>query len=170
MGGGESRDESIQHGRLVHMTAISQWRQAYRILRISCGLTHHEARSIFSEHLGGLSFHRNMLASELKKDKQSCSGEADAFALILRSDKVSVFVEKLNSAIWDEGEPQLYYTLVREIVQRVSEWNEWGEDERLIIHEQTRRVLNHESRRGLKEWTERHLMTYLRIRGIAIEV
>ena len=153
------------------MTAVSHWRQAYRLLRTNCGLTHHEVRAIFAAHLGGLSFHRNLLANEMRKDKDSWNVEAQSFALMLRSDKVSQFIRSLNGAIWnDDGDAELCYTLVREITALVMKWNEWGEDERLLIRESTKRLLENEKKSGLNKWTERHLLTYLRINGIAIEV
>ena len=169
MGISTSRNEPIIYGRVVQVTAISQWRTAYRLLRNNCGLTHHEARAIFQEHLGGLSYHRNLLHSEYIKDKAHWMNVAEAYALTLRSEKVSQFISRLENAIKDE-EPPLCYTLVREICSLVREWNEWGEPERLVIQESIRKVLAGERSSGLKAWTERHLLTYLRINGISIEV
>ena len=169
MGISESRDEPIQHGRLVQVTEVSQWRRAYRLLRYNCHLTHHEARAIFAEHLGGLSYHRNLLHSEYKKNKEHWSGVAEQYALTLRCDSVSQFVDHLIKTVYSE-DPPLCYTLVREICAKVREWNEWGESERLIIQESIRRVLAGEKTSGLKAWTDRHLLTYLRINGVALEV
>jgi hypothetical protein len=151
------------------MTAMSQWRTAYRLLRNNCGLTHHEARAIFAEHLGGLAFHKNLLHSEYKKDKAHWLKVAEGYALTHRREKVSDFIDALSKSIYAE-DPPLCYTLVREICALVREWNEWGEPERLVIQESIRKVLAGERRAGLDKWTERHLLTYLRINGISIEV
>lgn len=170
MGTSESRNESVNNGRLVCLTQLSDWRKAYRLLRDSCGLTHHEARAIFGTHLGGLSYHRNLLYSELKRDKAEWSKVAEGYALMIRSDKVSQFISNLEKAIWGEDDDPLCYTLVREICELVRDWNDWGEDERLLIHETTQKVLKREQSSGLKAWTDRHLLTYLRINNIPLEV
>ena len=169
MGISTSRHESIHDGGLVQLTRTSQWRTAYRLLTDRCGLTHHEARSIFATHLGGLGFHKNLLYSELKKDKEHWREVAEAYALMVNNERVSVFIENLNKLVW-EGEDPLCYTLVREICDLVRDWNRWGEDERLVIQESIRRVLAHERASGLEKWTERHLLTYLRVNGVCIEV
>ena len=154
------------------MTRTSQWRTAYRLLRENCGLTHHEARAIFKTHLGGLSFHKNLLYSELKKDKEHWRDTAQSYAVMLNNDKVSVFIFLLEKVIKESqvDDDPLCYTLVREICEIVRGWNRWGEDERLVIQESIRKVLAHERASGLDKWTERHLLTYLRINGVVIEV
>jgi hypothetical protein len=166
----QSRDESVQHERVVSMTAKSQWREAYGLLHTKCHLTHHEIRAIFQEHLGGLSYHRNMLHSEYKKDKDRWQSEANTMALLVNNPDVDAFLSAMNSVIYDGGQATVPYTLVKEVSKLVRSWNEWGESERQRINIQTKRVLARERTSGLKAWTERHLLTYLRINGIRIEV
>lgn len=152
------------------MTQMSKWRRAYRLLHDNCHLTHHEIRAIFQEHLGGLSFHKNLLHSEYKKDKLRWQTEANTLALLVNKPDVETFLNSLNSVVYDGGECLLPYTLVKEVSKLVRDWNGWGESERQKIHIQTKRVLARERTSGLNAWTERHLLTYLRINGIAIEV
>lgn len=152
------------------MTAMSQWRRAYRLLYDNCHLTHHEIRAIFAEHLGGLSFHKNLLHSEYKRDRTRWQDEANTFALVCQRTDVDLFIEMLNKTIYDGGEATIPYTLVKEVCRLVKDWNGWGESERKKIQNQTRRVLSRERTSGLNKWTDRHLLTYLRVNGIHIEV
>jgi hypothetical protein len=152
------------------MTTMSQWREAYDLLYDKCHLTHHEIRAIFQEHLGGLSFHRNILHSRYKVDRERWQREANTMALLVNNPDVDAFLSAMNSVIYEGGQAVLTYTLVKEVSKLVRDWNDWGESERQKINIQTKRVLARERTSGLKAWTERHLLTYLRIHGIAIEV
>ena len=150
------------------MTGMSQWRKAWRLLRENCHLTHHQVRAIFGEHLGGLAYHRNLIHTELKADEQSWMSEANTLALLLNNEDVEVFISALRQALWVEGEPQFSLTVVRLVEKMVREWNGWGEVERQQIKDRIlRRLTNWEKRTGLEAWTERHLLTYLHINGIA---
>lgn len=152
------------------MTAMSKWRRAYRLLYDNCCLTHHEIRAIFQEHLGGLAYHKNLLHTEYNKDKQRWQNEANTLALLVNKPDVDEFLSALNSVVYEGGECLFPYTLVKEVSKLVRSWNEWGEPERQKVNIQTKRVLHRERTSGLNAWTERHLLTYLRINGITIEV
>lgn len=91
-------------------------------------------------------------------------------ALLVNNPDVDAFLSAMNSVIYDGGQATVPYTLVKEVSKLVRSWNEWGESERQRINIQTKRVLARERTSGLKAWTERHLLTYLRINGIRIEV
>lgn len=170
MGEGSSRNESSLHGGLVFLTATSEYRKAWRILRTDCHLTHHEVRSIFSEHHGGLALHQNLIHSELKKDEQEWAEAAEAFSLMLNHTDHTIFADRLKNAIWGSStEPQMCLTLVRRIEKTVRNWNQWGEKERNFLRSKVlRRLSNHEARSGLTAWRERLLATYLTIRGVVI--
>ena len=152
------------------MTKMSDWRKAYRLLFDNCHLTHHEIRAIFQEHLGGLSFHKNLLYSEYKKDRGRWTDEANALALLTNNPDGEIFLTSLNGFIYEGGRAILPYTLVQEASKLVKDWNEWGEKERQKVNIQTKRGLQRERTSGLNAWTERHLLTYLRVNGIPIEV
>jgi hypothetical protein len=154
------------------LTAEGHWRKAYRLLTTSCGLTHYEARAIFKEHLGGLSFHRNLLHSELKKVIQIDHAEIEAWTLLTNSEDPEQFTAALVRVVYEGGDsPLIPYHVIREIIRRVRSLNpDWDESVRQKIDNSTRSILDSESRSGLNAWTERHLLTYLRINGITIEV
>jgi len=152
------------------LTATSEYRKAWRILRTDCHLTHHQVRAIFGEHHGGLALHQNLIHTELKKDEHEWNEAAEAFALMLNHTNHTIFADRLKDAIWGSfTEPQMCLTLVRRIEKTVRNWNEWGETERNHIRSKVlRRLSNHETRTGLEAWRERLLATYLTIRGVAI--
>jgi len=170
MGEGSSRNEPSIYGRLVLLTATSDYRKAWRILRTDCHLTHHQVRAIFSEHYGGLALHSNLIHTELKKDEQEWAEAAEAFALMLNDPSHIKFADRLKDAIWGSfSEPQMCLTLVRRIDKTVRSWNGWGEKERNFIRSKViRRLTNHEKRTGLEAYRERLLATYLTIRGVVI--
>ena len=172
MGEGTSRHQRLQYGRLVRLTTAGHWRKAYRLLTLSCGLTHYEARAIFKEHLGGLSFHRNLLHSELKKAIQIDHAEIEAWTLLTNTEDPDAFIASLVRIVYEGGNvPLIPYHVIREIIRRVRSLNPaWDESVRQKIDNSTRSMLDSESRSGLNAWTERHLLTYLRINGIPIEV
>lgn len=153
------------------MTAEGKWRRAYRILTTNCGLSHYAIREIFKEHLGGLSFHRNLLHTELKRLIERDEEEINGWVGLLNNPDPEVFIASLMRVVYGEGyEPDLPYHVVREIVKRVRSLNEWDEKIRRRIDDRTRRILSWESRSGLTAWNDRLLLTYLRIRGVSIEV
>ena len=180
MGIGNRWNESNKHGRLVlirvgilhqDMSQASVWRTAWRLLRDKCGLSHYQTRAIFSEHLGGLSFHRNLVHTELKADESHYEEQAVVWALMLNNRDHEIFISRLKDIVWEEGEPILELTLVRLIDKQVREWNDWGEDVRQQIKDKVLRKLSkYESRTGLEAWTERHLQTYLAINGCDTQV
>lgn len=170
MGEGSSRNEPSIHGRLVLLTATSEYRKAWRILRTDCHLTHHQVRAIFGEHHGGLAIHANLIHTELKKDEAEWAEAAEAFSLMLNNTDHRVFADRLKDSIWGSfSEPQMCLTLVRRIEKTVREWNGWGEVERNHLRSKVlRRLENHEKRTGLSAWENRLLATYLTIRGVVI--
>ena len=152
------------------MTKPSDYTKAWRLLRSKCHLSHYQVRAIFREHLGGLSFHRNLIQRELKREEAAWEKEAEAFALMLNSDDYEEFANRLHEAVWDGDDPQLSYVLVRLVDKRVREWNGWGELQRQHINERVlRRLARYEKRTGLRAWTDRHLLTYLHINGVHFE-
>ena len=142
MGIGNRWNESNKHGRLVlirvgilhqDMSQASDLRTAWRLLRDKCGLSHYQTRAIFSEHLGGLSFHRNLVHTELKADESHYEEQAVVWGFDVEQSRPWNLHQHTKDIVWEEGEPILELTLVRLIDKQVREWNDWGEDVRQQI-------------------------------------
>ncbi len=104
-----------------------------------------------------------------RQDTAAWESEAARFALALNTHDPELFIARLRAAIWEDGEPVLCYTLVRMIERTVRTWHGWDERTRQAIKDRVlRRLSRHEKRSGLAAWTDRHLHTYLQIRGLDI--
>lgn len=142
--------------------------RVYRLLRHSCGLTHHESKHIIETHLLHLGEWRNVLYRGLRKEKEEWSQNAEATAAMVMAQEPSEAGKMILDILWPnrDEEPEAPFVVASMAASIYADTHSLNPTQRRVLWLPIEKILKHEQRRAIDAWDDRMLNLYLKIKKV----
>lgn len=142
--------------------------EIYDVLRLIVGLTHHEVRHLALTRMGGTGRWKDVLWRAYRVEKGLWTEEVNACLAMSLHEDPNVVGDRILNYCWPDRSkvPPMPYTVATLAASQACSINGWGENQRQRMWKRVRRLLRAEQRSADETWKEKHLASYLRIRGL----